>query len=376
MKLLIVTQAVDENHQNLGFFVRWIRAFAAECEHVTVLANEVGRYELPKNVTVLSMGKERGVSRLWRYVTFLTTILGFSNEYDTVFCHMNPEYVLAGGWWWRLTGKRVGLWYVHGSVSLRLRAALSLVDVVCTANAESFGIKSPKVRVVGHGIDTDYFTSGYRLPHKEKLVIVAGRMAPSKQPKLIAEALVSARERVPVRATFIGGPMIAEDKVYQTEFEAQVKDVEYIKYVGPQPHTFVRDAVSAGDMFINVSRTQSLDKAVLEAMASGTIPLTTNRAFRAMLEPLGLWLETETTTALSDAIVQVAERPDLNRSARRCVTSWSVSIRSRHSFRVLFRRLLRNQRPACFYYQVPVIPVVHPLNPERHVCTTAEEEGP
>ncbi len=80
MKLLIVTQAVDENHQNLGFFVHWIRAFAVACEHVTVLANEVGTYDLPKNVTVLSMGKERGVSRLWRYVTFLTSILGFQTS--------------------------------------------------------------------------------------------------------------------------------------------------------------------------------------------------------------------------------------------------------------------------------------------------------
>jgi len=166
------------------------------------------------------------------------------------------------------------------------------------------------VHVVGHGIDTDYFTSGYRLPHKEKLVIVAGRMAPSKQPKLIAEALVIARERVPVRATFIGGPMVAEDKVYQTEFDAQIKDVEFLKYVGPQPHTFVRDAVSAADLFVNVSRTQSLDKAVLEAMASGTVPLTTNRTFRSMLEPLGLFVESDSPEVLADAVVAVSERPD------------------------------------------------------------------
>jgi glycosyltransferase involved in cell wall biosynthesis len=163
---------------------------------------------------------------------------------------------------------------------------------------------------VGHGIDTDYFISGYRLPHSEKFVIVAGRMAPSKQPRLIAEALVIARERTPVRATFIGGPMVVEDRAYEAEFIAQVKDVEYIKYVGPQPHTFVRDAVSAGDMFINVSRTQSLDKAVLEAMASGTVPLTTNRAFRSILEPLGLYVESDSPTVLADAIVAVSGRPD------------------------------------------------------------------
>ncbi len=96
MKLLILTQKVDKNDPILGFFHRWIEEFANHCEQVTVICLAKGKSTLPPTVSVLSLGKEAGQSRLkylWRFYRYLWRE---RQNYDTVFVHMNQEYVLLG----------------------------------------------------------------------------------------------------------------------------------------------------------------------------------------------------------------------------------------------------------------------------------------
>ncbi len=57
MKLLILTQKVDVDDDVLGFMHGWIAEFAKSCEQVIVICLQRGRYEFPKNVKVLSLGK-------------------------------------------------------------------------------------------------------------------------------------------------------------------------------------------------------------------------------------------------------------------------------------------------------------------------------
>ena len=59
MNLLIMTQKVDASDPILGFFDRWIDAFAAHCPSVTVLCLEEGTHDLPSSVRVFSLGKEK-----------------------------------------------------------------------------------------------------------------------------------------------------------------------------------------------------------------------------------------------------------------------------------------------------------------------------
>jgi glycosyltransferase involved in cell wall biosynthesis len=311
MKLLIVCQAVDEHHSNLGFFVRWIQEFATQYEHVTVIANEVGTYSLPENVVVFSLGKEKGVGRIGRYARFLSYVVGFSSLYDHVFCHMNPEFVLAGGWWWRLSGKRIVLWYVHGSVTARLTAALWWAHAACTTNTESLRIQSPKVRRVGHGIDTDFFVPVERPERPVLSVVSASRIAPSKRIEMIIAAVVRLKEAgVPVELTVIGGALSLSEQAYAHSIESQASPYPYISLRGPVPHGEVKNIVGSADIFINVSTTESMDKAVLEAMALGTVPVSTNPAFRAILEPHGLFVHDATVSGLCTTLKQVLARDD------------------------------------------------------------------
>lgn len=310
MKLLIVCQAVDANHSNLGFFVRWIEEFAKNVESVTVIANEVGEYTLPKNVSVHSLGKEKGASRLSRYIRFYTLLSDLRSEYSHVFVHMNPEFVIAGSPLWRVYGKRVVFWYVHGTVSPRLKLALALSNGACTTDKESLRIESPKVHRVGHGIDTEFFKPGYRLEHDESLLITAGRIAPSKHTDLIVEAVEKVKKELPVRLSIIGGPETRADLTYLEKLEKQIKYLLFVKFLGPKNQAFVRDALASADLFINASTTGSMDKALLEAAASGAIPVSSNVAFKEVLEPHELFVPTLSAGAFAEVISKTLRRPD------------------------------------------------------------------
>jgi glycosyltransferase involved in cell wall biosynthesis len=274
MKLLIVTQAVDTNHSNLGFFVKWIAEFAKHCDEVTVIANEVGRYSLPKNVAVYGLGKEYGSARIKRYVKFLALITWFTRSYDTVFCHMNPEYVIAGGWWWRLMGKKIIFWYMHKSVTDRLRIAERLAHIIVTASPESFRLPSTKVHIVGHGIDTSIFKPDPRVVRGTHALSV-GRLDKSKR----HDKAIDMARGLGLSLRIAGeGPERGNLEQYAATSGVSVT------LLGGLTHEKLRDEYLGAALLIHTSETGSLDKVLLEAMACGT-PIKTEYDVYKKYEP-------------------------------------------------------------------------------------------
>ena len=161
MRILLITQEIDENSALLGVILTWIRHLAPKVDHIAVLALSAGAAELPENVSVSSMGKERNASRLYLLRSFYRHLwrLLRRRDVDIVFVHMVPRYAILAAPLARLFGVPIVLWNAHGTVSRYLRLAHRLVAAVVTASPESFRINSPKRIVTGHGIDTDYFTA-------------------------------------------------------------------------------------------------------------------------------------------------------------------------------------------------------------------------
>lgn len=273
MKLLIVTQVVDENDSNLGFFHRWLEEFAKHCEHVTVICLKEGAHQLPPNVSVYSLGKEKGKASRFTYARrFWKLIREHSSEYDTVFVHMNPEYVLLGGPFWRAQGKKIALWYVHKSVTWTLRIALRLVDVVFTASPESFRIPSPKVRIMGHGIDTEFFTPDASVSRGTHFLSV-GRLMQSKQHNLAIRAAYDAS--VPLR--------IAGEGPERERLAALARELGAdVTFLGGLTQEKLRDEYRAAAKLVHRSLTGSLDKVVLEAAACGCSIDSTDPAIRVL----------------------------------------------------------------------------------------------
>ncbi|KKS22293.1 MAG: hypothetical protein UU78_C0019G0001, partial [Candidatus Roizmanbacteria bacterium GW2011_GWC2_41_7] len=56
MKLIVITQKVDINDGNLGFFHRWLEKLAEKTTELRVVCLSAGEYHLPQNVKVYSLG--------------------------------------------------------------------------------------------------------------------------------------------------------------------------------------------------------------------------------------------------------------------------------------------------------------------------------
>lgn len=286
MKLLICTQAVDENDPALGFFVSWIKTFAAACESVHVVCLREGKHALPDNVQVHSLGKERGVSRLTYLARFYYFALRYLFQYDAVFVHMNPEYAILGWPIWKLTGKRRVLWYAHKSTPVRLRIGSRLVDAICTPTPEGFRLKRTHLQVTGHGIDLSHFAAS-RQPAPEFLRLVSvGRISRSKGIHVILETLPDLpKNGVPYQLLVIGGTYTRDDERYAEELHAFVEtyDLTSVTFMGPRPAAEIPMLLSRSDVLVHPSTTGSLDKVVLEAMAAGCVVISSNDATRPIL---------------------------------------------------------------------------------------------
>lgn len=290
MKLLIITQKVDKDDSVLGFFHRWIEKFAENCTKVIVICLEKGALHLPGNVKVLSLGKEKNNSRLKYLWLFYKFIWEERRNYDTVFVHMNPEYVILGGWWWKILGKKILLWFAHGGVSLKLRIAERMTDLVLSSTESGFRLNSPKKRVIGQGIDTDFFKP---LPLSKSIpgtfqIVSIGRISPVKDYQtLIQSTSLLVRSGRKIQVKIYGGIGLRSQEKYLNSLKEMVHSLgleNHVIFYGNIPNHQVPQFLSSADLFVNTSYTGSLDKAILEAMAMALPVISCNEA---MLEVLG-----------------------------------------------------------------------------------------
>lgn len=285
MRLLIITQKVNPNDDVLGFFYRWIEEFAKHAEKVSVIALEADDYKsLPNQVEVYGLGKPAPrLFYIWRFFKYLFKL---NREYDFVFVHMNPIYLVLAGWWFRLNGKKVALWYTHRQVDLKLRIAEKFSDIIFSAAPESFRLKSEKVKFVGHGIDVAKFTCNKDLHKREKMIIHVGRITQIKNCEILIEAfskLKSEPEWQDWQLVFLGQPATSDDEKYFSklkEIATGANLVDSVIFAGSVPNKQIMSWYCRAQISVNLTPTGGVDKSVLESMASGTGIFTSNEAFK------------------------------------------------------------------------------------------------
>jgi glycosyltransferase involved in cell wall biosynthesis len=304
MKLLIITQKVDINDDNLGSFHGWIKEFAKNCESVIVICLQNGEHDLSGNVRVLSLGKP--ASRAKYIYRFYRYIWRERKNYDAVFVHMNPVYVVFGGLFWKFFGKKIYLWYTHKSVNMDLRIAEWFVSRIFTASTESCRLKSKKIVVTGHGIDINKFEARNQKSeiNQKFKIITAGRITPSKNLDLLIEATkILNGKNFNFEIKIAGMPVLESDKIY-LEGLKKIAGKE-IEFVGKVFYGNMPDFYRGADLFVNFSDTGSIDRAVLEAMASGLLVLTSNEAFRNVLE--GKYITSKNPEDISEKIIKLSQ---------------------------------------------------------------------
>lgn len=297
MKLLILTQSVDLDDSSLSFFHDWIESLAKRSEFITVICLKEGRHSLPKNVNILSLGKEKGESKFKYILNFYKFIFSERKNYDSVFVHMNPEYVALGGVLWRLWGKKIIFWYTHRQISPILKVAEKLSNQILTAAPESFRLRSHKVHVVGHGINLKrfepVFDQGKKIGEKLKILTI-GRITSIKNLDVFLETVFLLKGNgFSIEATVIGEPILKHDFDYFEYLKSKVKELSLdkeINFVGKVEQEQIPHWYKSNDILVNLTPEGGLDKVVLEAMASGLVPISSNKAFRKIFGEFSIHL--------------------------------------------------------------------------------------
>ena len=289
MKLLIVTQIVDKNDPVLGFFHGWLTAFSRQFEFITVVCLKKGEHDLPANVKILSLGKESGQSRLKYLGRFYQYLWRERHRYDAVFVHMNQEYILLAGWWWRLLGKPVYLWRNHPAGNwLTDLAAFFCAKIFCTSRY-SYTAKYKKTRVMPVGIDTDLFKPDPAVERHPRSILFLARLAPVKKPDLLLRALDELERRgVRFTADFYGDASFA-DRTYAQKLKSHAR--AKILFYPAVPNYETPAIYSAHQIFVNLSPSGMFDKTIFEAAAGGALPLSANANLRGVFDERLLFKE-------------------------------------------------------------------------------------
>lgn len=353
MKLLFLTQVLDRNDAVLGFVPRWIEGLAANCERVRVVALELGDTSgLPPNVDTREVGRTGYLGRYLRNRSFLREAL-LQDGFDAVLAHMVPRYTLLSSRTALKAGARQYLWYTHGAVDDRLRKAVERVEKVFTASEESLRIDTPKRVVTGHGVDTRRFAPGGVDPVRPIRLLTVGRLTQAKDPLTILAAVgILVSRGFDVHLDIVGDVLASGDGAYRRLVEEQI-DIgalrERVVLHGAIPYRDIAPFYQRSTLLVSASRTGSIDKVVLEAMACARPVLTCNDSFPRLFRELGadaakLFFAPESATELADRVegllrLRQPERVALGERLRELV------VRD-HEVDTLMRRLCREMEPA------------------------------
>jgi glycosyltransferase involved in cell wall biosynthesis len=329
MRLLLFNLRTDAADPILGFTSEWIRELAGHCEQIHVITMFRGSVALPSNVRVSTVGGEDGTSRPRRFFEFyrvLHRVLA-AERFDACFAHMMPLFAVLGWPALRLRRIPILLWYAHGHIPRLVRLAERLVARIVTSTPDGFRLPSPKLRIIGQGIDTKRFRPAPRDPGADSgsgpLVLVSvGRISRVKRLETQIEALglLEPELRARVILRIVGGPLSLADRRCLDELvglAARLGLDQHVEFVPPLAHPEVHRAFQGADLFLNTSDTNSLDKAGLEAVSSGVPILTTNPAFRQILTP-----------DLIDLCLIPKNRPDLLASRISELLKWGPPARA------------------------------------------------
>lgn len=341
MRLLICTQKVDKNDSVLGFFHRWIEEFATHCDSVLVLCLSKGEVSLPENVHVYSLGKEKGRGRIGISYQLLLNIWARRSEYDSVFVHMNPEYLVFGGPIWRLLKKPVALWYNHKKGSLLLKLTAWLPRVIFYTSPGSYSARYRKAVQAPVGVDTDFFKPVASQSPPINTILFLGRISPVKHVEQFVDGLLALEKRGVNFQTTIVGDILPVDSTYGSAMKRQAAlllEKGKLKWQSGVPFEKTRGLYAAHALYVNLTPSGSFDKTIAEAMAVGALPIVCNEVLRDAI-PAPYLLSDEQSSTIADALEQALKLSENDRS--RMATDMRQYVVEAHSLDRLIADLCR-----------------------------------
>jgi len=292
MRLLLFNLATDADDPVLGFTTRWIHALAKQVEFINVITMRTGRVEVPANVRVYSVGKEKGYGEARRMIEFYRCLFQVlrADGVDFCFSHMIPVFTVLAAPLLRSRGISIATWHGHRQVTNILKAAHYCSDRMITSAPTGYRYKHDKLVIVGQGIDVDLFSPNGTPMEEPPLLLSVGRLSPIKDLGTLIRAVHLLRRRGhPVRCALVGAAS-ETDQPYIDSLQSLVRELELdatVQFAGAVRNEQLVPWYRNCFAHVNLCPTGALDKAVLEAMACERPSLVANEGFRETLNGWG-----------------------------------------------------------------------------------------
>ena len=288
MKLLVTAQTLDESDPVLGFFVAWVKELAQHHESIEVVCLFEGTHTLPRNVQVHSLGKEKKRQSQFVYAyRYLRLVWVLRKRYEAVFVHMNQEYILVAGWYWKLAKKNIYLWRNHYAGSILTDVAVKFCKNVFYTSKHSFTAKYPNAKKMPVGVNLVHYISKGIEERVPRSILFLARMAPSKRPDILLEALaLLKKEQIPFTATLAGSPL-SEDARFYSRVQARSSSLgldDIVTFIPGPPPADAPPLFRRAELFVNCSRSGMFDKTLFEASACGALVLAMSDDFAVLTE--------------------------------------------------------------------------------------------
>lgn len=332
-RLLITTQAIDRDDPILGFFHDWVAQLAPLYVHIHVVCLRKGTYSLPDNVTIHSLGKESTPGRVRYIIHFFRIILRLRGEYDVVFSHMNPHYIVLAGWYWKLCDKPIFFWRNHARMNLMTEIAARFAKKVLYTSPFACTKKYAHSIQMPVGIDTHRFKPAVArtTPSAKIRLLYLGRLSPIKKIELCIHACNKLDDRFELH---IYGDAPPHDQKYGAMLRAEAGNRVF--FHGAVPNRDTPALYQSHDICLNLTPKGSMDKTVFEALACGALVVAANESFQEYLLPAG-YVPHVDSASLKRAIEAVSHVSQSKREEY--IAKMRERIIAEHSVSVLVERL-------------------------------------
>lgn len=284
MRLLIVTDTLDVDDLEVGYFHRWVEELALHAPSIRIITAKEGYHTLPKHVEVHTLGLEMKRGRISRAVRYMWYLVRYIRTYDAVFVFGSPSVVVGAGWWWKLWRKRIGIWYAKGDPTVALSIARPFLSYIFTSTTHGYHGGGDLKHIVGHGVDVLRFKPILRPKHDGVFRMVAvGKISHIKDYETLIRAISILKESIekPFTLTIVGAPNEGEE-----EFAGEVRSFahsfglnEIVTFFGPMKNVDVAKLHQQADVYISMNTLPALEKSLIEA-ASASLPIiTANSSF-------------------------------------------------------------------------------------------------
>jgi glycosyltransferase involved in cell wall biosynthesis len=299
VRIVFVTQAADPAHPVLGATLAKIRALAARCDEVVVLADRVDEDALPENVRARSFAGPSQAARGARYIGALAPEL--LQRPVAVVAHMAPVYALLAAPLTRPLRVPLLLWFTQQGAGAALRGAERVADVLLTVDKRTIPLTSPKVRAIGHGIDVDAITCVPERRPPLRRLLGLGRYAPVKGWDTALRALVE----LPDATLTVHGPQLTDtDRAYRPRLVQLAEELGIagrVSFGDEVAYAHVPQLLGLADALVNPTHGNAADKVVYEAAAACLPVFAASPVFDTLL-PDGLRFHGDYPSSLAEKV--------------------------------------------------------------------------